>query len=173
MRKHRESDAKRSLLQLTNAKSGVPFDVDAQVAMIKATNELERAMAESTTYLQCFRGINFRRTEIASVVWVIQAFCGAAMMGYSIQFYQQAGLDDIGAFNLNTVQYAMGAVGTIGSWFLMPHIGRRTLYIVGLCGMQVLLMIVGFVGIADKNADGNNKAASWSIGVLLLVYTLV
>lgn len=51
--------------------------------MIKATNELEKAMATGTTYVQCFKGIDLRRTEIASMAWIIQAFCGAALMGYS------------------------------------------------------------------------------------------
>ena len=51
--------------------------------MIKATNELEKAMCAGTSYLQCFRGIDLRRTEIASMAWIAQAFCGAALMGYS------------------------------------------------------------------------------------------
>ena len=69
--------------------------------MIRNTNEMEKALATSTSYLQCFRGIDLRRTEIASVVWVAQAFCGAAMMGYSVQFYERAGLPTEQSFNLN------------------------------------------------------------------------
>ncbi|KAJ9649370.1 hypothetical protein H2201_006592 [Coniosporium apollinis] len=173
VRKGREEDAKKSLLALTKRGTNVPFDVDAQVAMIRATNELERAMAESTSYLQCFRGIDGRRTEIASMTWVIQAFCGAALMGYSVQFYQQAGLPDTDVFNLNLGQYAMGAVGTIGSWFLMPHVGRRTIYIAGLVVMLILLLAVGFAGIPERASNGTNKGASWAIGSLLLIYTFV
>jgi MFS transporter, SP family, general alpha glucoside:H+ symporter len=173
VRKGREADAKTSLLKLTKANSGVQYDIDAQVAMIKATNELERALAASTTYLQCFRGIDARRTEIACVVWVTQAFCGASLMGYSVQFYQQAGLTDEGSFNLNLGQYAMGAVGTIASWFLMPHVGRRNIYIYGLLAMFIILMIVGFAGIPERTSGGKNSSASWAIGSMLLIYTFV
>ncbi len=173
VRKGREEDAKKSLMSLTARNTGVPFDVDAQVAMIRATNELEKAMAESTSYVQCFRGVDGRRTEIASMTWIIQAFCGAALMGYSVQFYQQAGLADTDVFNMNLGQYCMGAVGTIGSWFLMPHVGRRDIYIYGLVAMFVLLLAVGFAGIPERASNGTNVGASWAIGSLLLVYTFM
>ena|SRR5271155_805504 len=124
-------------------------------------------MAADTSYWQCFRGIDARRTEIASMAWVVQAFCGASLMAYSVQFYQRAGLSDKSAFMLNIGQYAMGAVGTVGSWFLMAHVGRRKLYLVGLFSMFVLLVAVGCCGIASAN----NVSVSWAIGSLLLVYT--
>lgn len=135
--------------------------------MLKATNELEMAMGEGTTYLDCFRGIDLRRTEIASITWVAQAFCGAALMGYSVQFYERAGLTNENAFNMNIGQYAMGACGTIGSWFLMTYIGRRKLYITGLAIMLLLLIVVGGLGTMEQN-----EAASWAIGSILLVYTM-
>jgi MFS transporter, SP family, general alpha glucoside:H+ symporter len=100
--------------------------------------------------------------------WIAQAFCGAALMGYSVQFYQRAGLSEENSFNFNLGQYAMGAVGTIGSWFLMPHVGRRTLYIAGLSGMCVLLIIVGGLGCSpDQNVSG------YGAGSLLLIYTFL
>lgn len=52
-------------------------------------------------------------------------------MGYSTYFYEQAGLDTSYAFDLSWCQYALGAIGTILSWFLMPRFGRRTLYVWG------------------------------------------
>jgi len=173
VRKGREDDARNSLLKLTKLNTGVPFDANEQVAMIRATNELEKALASATTYWQCFRGIDARRTEIASVVWVTQAFCGAALMGYSVQFYEQAGLPIEQSFNLNMGQYAMGAVGTIGSWFLMPHIGRRKLYIGGLLMQFLLLLGIGFAGIPEKISGQPNVGASWAVGSLLLIYTFI
>jgi len=125
------------------------------------------SISSGTSYLQCFRGIDARRTEIASMAWVIQAFCGAALMGYSVQFYQRAGLADENVFNLNIGQYAMGAVGTIGSWFLMGHVGRRKIYIAGLTIMLCLLLVIGGLG----TISSDNQGASWGIGSLLLIYT--
>jgi MFS transporter, SP family, general alpha glucoside:H+ symporter len=84
--------------------------------MIQATNELEIAMSEGTSYFDCFKGIDRRRTEIACMAWITQAFCGAALMGYSVQFYERAGLSNDNSFNFNLGQYAMGVVGTAGKF---------------------------------------------------------
>lgn len=62
----------------------------------------------------------------------------------------------------------MGAVGTVGSWFLMPHVGRRTLYLWGLGILFSLLMIVGGMGVA-----GTSRGPSLAAGSLLMIYTFV
>lgn len=169
MRKERYDDAKKALLALTSRKANVAFNADEQVSMMKATTELEKAMAESASYLQCFRGTDARRTEIASMAWVIQAFCGAAFMGYSTQFYQRAGLAKEMAFNMSLAQYAIGVIGTISAWWLMGFFGRRTLYVWGLGIMSVLLLVIGFCGIPHES----NNSAAWAAGSMLLIYTFV
>ena len=169
VRKGRYDDARKSLLGLTSPTPDLPFDVDAQLSMIKATNELEKAMSAGTSYLDCFRGIDLRRTEIASMAWIAQAFCGAALMGYSVQVYREAGLSEENALNMNIGQYVMGFIGTVGSWFLMKHVGRRALYFYGLCVLCGLLIIVGGLG----TISDNNVGAQWGVGSILLVYTFV
>lgn len=169
VRKGRLEEAKQALLTLTTRDCGIPFNVDEQVSMIKTTDDLEKAISEGTSYLDCFRGVDLRRTEIASMAWIAQAFCGAALMGYSVQFYQQAGMSEENAFNLNLAQYGMGAVGTVGSWWLMSHMGRRDIYLWGLGIQCIILLGVGGAGIAGSK----NVAASWAVGSLLLVYTFV
>lgn len=44
---------------------------------------------------------------------------------------------------MSLAQYALGAIGTIGSWVLLSHVGRRNLYIGGLAIMSCLLFIIG------------------------------
>ena len=147
----------------------MPLDVDGIISMIKSTDELEKAMGEGTSYIHCFRGTDARRTEIASVAWVAQAFCGAALMGYSVQFYQEAGMSESNALTMNIGQYLMGAVGTIGSWFLMKRVGRRALYLYGLTVQCLILVIVGGLG----TVSSSNTGAQWGIGSMLLIYTFV
>lgn len=64
-------------------------------------------------------------------------------------------------------QYALGAVGTVGSWFLMSHAGRRTLYVYGLAILTTLLLIIGLVSLSKS------PNAGWGIGSMLLIYTFV
>ncbi|EKD17541.1 uncharacterized protein L3040_006658 [Drepanopeziza brunnea f. sp. 'multigermtubi'] len=169
VRKGRLEDAKKSLLRLTSQGSGVDFNVHDQVMMMKATNELEISMSAGTQYWDCFRRTDLRRTEISSVAWLAQAFCGAVLIGFAVQVYERAGLDDSHAFSLNIGQSGMGAVGTILSWFLMQHVGRRKIYLYGLGGMFAILLTIGGLGFADPR----NTRASWGVGSLLMVYTFV
>ena len=169
VRQGRLEDAEKSLLRLTSKGSGVDFNVHDQVMMMKATNELEISISAGTNYWDCFRGTDLRRTEIASVAWLAQAFCGAVLIGFAVQVYQRAGLDDSNAFSLNIGQSGMGAVGTILSWFLMQWVGRRTIYLWGLGTMCIILVIIGGLGFAPAG----NVGASWGVGSLLMVYTFV
>ena len=89
-------------------------------------------------------------------------------MGQSIQFYEYAGLSSDNAFNFNLGQYAMGIVGTVLSWFLMPRIGRRAIYLYGLAVLCVILIIVGGMGVA-----GTARGPSLAAGTLLLIYTFI
>ncbi|KAK2049098.1 alpha glucoside transporter [Colletotrichum somersetense] len=167
VRKERIEDAKASLLRLTSRDTQHNFNADETVSMMVHTNALEKAAQSGTKYADCFRGIDLRRTEIVCCVWAIQTLCGSTFMGYSTYFYQQAGMDKDNSFSMSLGQYALGAVGTVFSWFLMQRFGRRTLYLSGQAIMCAVLATIGFVSFAGKE----NVAAQWAIGSLLLVYT--
>jgi SP family general alpha glucoside:H+ symporter-like MFS transporter len=127
-------------------------------------------MSAGTTYLDCFKGVDLRRTEVSCLTWAVQNLCGAGLMGYSTYFYQAAGLAKSQSFTMSLVQYCIGFIGTLVSWVLMTHFGRRRLYVTGLFCLFSLLMVVGFISLAPKNG-GVNVAASWATGSVLLVYT--
>jgi MFS transporter, SP family, general alpha glucoside:H+ symporter len=58
--------ARRSLERLRQETPEKEREVDASLAYIKYTTELERAETEGASFLECFRGTNLRRTEIVS-----------------------------------------------------------------------------------------------------------
>ncbi|KAF1931995.1 sugar transporter [Didymella exigua CBS 183.55] len=168
VRKGRYEEARASLVKATTPQPDVNFDPDQALALIRHTNDLEQAMNNGVNYIDCFKGVEKRRTLIACVVWLTQALCGAAMMGYSVQIYRESGLDEEGALNLNIGQYCLGVIGTVGSWFLMRRIGRRTLYNWGLIILFSFLMVIGGLGVISRDDTG----AAWALGSILLVYTL-
>ncbi|KAI4854782.1 sugar porter family MFS transporter, partial [Aureobasidium sp. EXF-8846] len=171
VRKGRNEEAKTQVLRLTSrnqTESG--FDVNETVNMMVYTNELEKASTTGSNYLDCFKGTDRRRTEIVCMVWAIQTLCGASSFtGYSTYFFVQAGLDTSSAFSMSLGQYGLGAVGTILSWFLMMKFGRRTLYLWGQIAMVLILLVVGFLGIAPASAQNTQ----WGIGAMILIYTFV
>jgi SP family general alpha glucoside:H+ symporter-like MFS transporter len=166
VRQGRREEAVHVLKRLTG-NADPTFDPNETVSMMIHTNELEKEIAAGTSYLDCFRGVNLRRTEIVCFTWAAQNLCGATLMGYSTYFYQQAGLATSNAFNMSLGQYGLGIVGTLLSWVLMTYFGRRTLYVGGLAILNVLLFTIGFISLAGAG----NVGAAWATGSMLLVYT--
>lgn len=137
--------------------------------MMVETNKLEMDISIGTSYLDCFKGTNLRRTEIACACWLIQTWCGSTFMGFSSYFYQQAGLPTDYAFNLSMGQYALGMVGAVCSWFMMAKVGRRDIYLWGCVSLLALLFIIGFTALTPDD----NMAAKWAIGSMLIIFTFV
>ena len=46
------------------------------ISNMKLTNEHEKALSAGTTYLDCFKGIDLRRSEVACLTWACQNMCG-------------------------------------------------------------------------------------------------
>lgn len=57
-------------------------DVKPTLAIIIETDNFEREMEAGSTYLDCFKPINLRRTEIATGVYCIQVLSGIYLVGY-------------------------------------------------------------------------------------------
>lgn len=79
VRKDRIEDAKKSLQRLAQPDHAVNFD--ETIAMMIHTNELEKEIGAGTSYFDCFKGIDLRRTEVACGVWMCQNLCGSGLMG--------------------------------------------------------------------------------------------
>ncbi|CAI7603080.1 unnamed protein product [Penicillium viridicatum] len=166
VRKDRREDAIKAVKRLTRADPN--FSAEETVSMIVYTNAMEQQTETGASYMDCFKGTDLRRTEIACCVWAVQSLCGSGLMGYSTVFYQRAGLADSQSFTMSLAQYAIGVVGTFCSWLFMTYFGRRTLYVGGLAILAVILFVIGFVSVAPATIP-----LSWATGSMLLVYTFV
>lgn len=169
----RIEDAKTSITRL--ASQGASVNADESVAMIVHTNEMEKEISAGTTYLDCFKGIDLRRTEITCLTWACQNLCGSSLMGSSSYFYYAAGLDPSNSYTMALTQYALGIVGVLLSWFAMSKLGRRTLYVYGLAVCCLLMFTVGGISLAPgaRNRESPNPTASWATGSMLIVFTFV
>ena len=167
IRKGRLQDAKKSLLRLTSQDRETDFDADETIAMMVHTTALEEKITTGASYWDCFKGADLRRTEIVCMVWAIQNLSGNSFSNYSTYFLEQAGLSTRDSYGFALGQYAINMVGVFGAWLLMMRVGRRTLYLYGLCGLDVMLFILGFLGLPS-----NRKAASLATGSIMLFWAL-
>jgi len=97
----REAEAEAAVrrLQSPSDEFNIPTPQET-VALLSQTNAYERQITEGVGYLECFRGVNLRRTEITVGTWVAQQCAGPVLMTYAIYFFQQAGLAADQAFNM-------------------------------------------------------------------------
>ncbi len=165
VRKGRFADAEQSVLRLMADHE--KEHAKRLVALMIHTNDLEREIAKGTSYLDCFRGIDLRRTEIAAVTFLGQITCGAQFAYSATYFFQQAGLASGDAYKMNLGGTAVAFCGTIASWFLIRRVGRRTLFLAGMSGMSMFLFIIGCLAI-----DPSKSAVKWVEAVLCLLWLL-
>ncbi|KAL7820550.1 sugar transporter domain-containing protein [Trichoderma aethiopicum] len=170
IRRGRAEDAKKSLLRLTSLNRETDFDADETVAMMVHTTALEEKMTAGASYWDCFKGVDLRRTEIVCMTWAIQNLSGNAFSNYSTYFLQQAGLSTKDSYSFALGQYAINMVGVFGAWGLMTMgIGRRSLYLYGLCGLCSMLFILGFLGLVPES---HRKEGSLATGSIMVVWAL-
>ncbi|CVL13650.1 related to transporter (major facilitator superfamily) [Fusarium proliferatum] len=168
VRKGRIADAKTNLRRLVDSRTTPAESLDNMVKLMEVTVSQEREVGTGKHYTDCFRGVNRRRTMIACCTWGIQILSGTGLRTYATYFYHQAGLPTTQAFNMSLIQYALGIIGVWISWLMLPYFGRRTMYIWGLAGLEICLLVMGGLGTTPTTS-----VMGWAIGSMLILYTLV
>ena len=163
VRKGRLSDAEKSMQRLSRGLS--EEQIKQKVAMMVHTNEFEKSVQTESSYADCFKGTNLRRTEIASMVLSAQSLAGEAFAYNATYFFTQAGLAASNAYKLNFGGMGVAFVATCISWVLMTFFGRRTLLVAGL-GLLTLDLLV--IGLLEYAAD--RDTATWAQAALALAW---
>ncbi|KAM0331331.1 hypothetical protein ACHAQA_003002 [Verticillium albo-atrum] len=166
VRHNRREEARTSLLRLTS-RNQPHFKVDETLAMIEYTNSKEAELNAGTSYRDCFKGTDLRRTEIVVIIWLVQTLGGQNIMGYFTYFMVQAGMDSKNSLSLSIGNSALGLVGVMGSWVLMSYVGRRKIHFFGLCSQLIILVVVGSLYFAKSNAS------LWATAGCLILFTFV
>ncbi|KAK2000976.1 alpha glucoside transporter [Colletotrichum falcatum] len=173
VRAGRLGEAERALSRLQR-RGANSLDARARLREIVETDRMERAHQTGTSYRDCFRGAERRRTEIACVAFAGQVLSGSAFAYNSVYFFQQAGLDPQDDYDLNVGATALALVGTVVNWVaLMPYFGRRRIYLWGMAAMAAVLFVIGVLDRVAR-APGAAEAAStvgWVQACLTLVWT--
>ncbi|OAG23991.1 general substrate transporter [Alternaria alternata] len=165
VRQGRIDEAKAAIRQITTPTDGVEFDLDAHVEMMVVTDQYEKQVGAGTNYWHLFRGSDLHRTEVSAMAFITQALCGVPFMGFGTQFMQGVGLSQDDSFHLTIGQDCLGLVGCFIAWWIMTRFGRRPIYLVGLSAIFIILLIVGFIGLAPST----NENASLAGGVLIIL----
>jgi SP family general alpha glucoside:H+ symporter-like MFS transporter len=171
IRKGRVSDAKDSLLRLTSLDRETGFDADETIAMMVHTTALEAKAMKGASYLDCFRGVDRRRTEIVCLAWAMQNLAGNSFSNYSTYFLVAAGVSQSNSYSFAMGQYAINMLGVFGAWSLMAGgVGRRTLYLYGLVGLCAMLFAMGFLGLVPA---AHKERAGLATGSIMILWAFI
>ena len=167
VRDDRKEEALKSLKRLQSKSAAIK--PEETLAMIIHTNELEGGITAKTSYFECFKGIEARRTEIACVAFAGQMLAGAPFAYNATYLFQQIGLSTEQTYNLNVGGTAMALFGTIVSWIcVMPYVGWRRTYFVGMISLTTILLLIGFL-----NIGASHKPIATAQACLTLIWTFV
>lgn len=162
VRKGKMAEAEDSLRRL--AKKGI--DVAPAIAIIIETDRLEQQLEAGSSYADCFKGVNLRRTEIAIGVYCTQVLSGIYLINYGTYFFQLAGLPTDKAFDMGIGFLAVGFLGTVLSWFLLVRYGRRIIYVSGLFVLIILQLTIGILDCIPGRPSG----VAWAESSLMLIW---
>ncbi|KAK2811618.1 hypothetical protein FQN50_001960 [Emmonsiellopsis sp. PD_5] len=154
-RKDRLDDARRSINRLGWDKS--TEQVNSQLSMMVHTIKLEAELEAGTRYIDCFRGVDLRRTEICCLAFAGQILSGSTFAYSPSYFFVTAGMSEDRAYQLNIGGTSIAFVGTMLSWWLITYFGRRTLYLAGQAILFVALLVIG-----SANAASSTPSSLWA-----------
>lgn len=166
VRRDRPEEAENAIRRLQSASSRQ--DPKKMLAAIIYTNELEQQLSVGTTYWDCFKGFELRRTEIACMVFAGQLVCGSVFAYASTYFFEQVGLGPEQAYSLGVGANGLALFACLCNWFvLMPYVGRRTVYVWGMGAMTIELFLIGIL-----NVWTSNPSVAWAQAILTMVWTV-
>ena len=131
---------------------------------------LENSMKRKGVYLELWRGKNLRRTLLAIATITIHSAQGSSWATiYTTYYLAMANIAD--PFGYSILVTAMGIIGVLCSMFVVRHMGRRTILLIGAfsCGLTQLAPAIAWSVAPNTMATG--KALVAFICLFIFSYT--
>ncbi|KAL3492491.1 general substrate transporter [Aspergillus germanicus] len=165
VRKGKLGAAAKSLKALHTDSYNIPLAISSLEQEIIA----EATSSQTTqSYMDCFRGPNWRRTRIACSMFLIQQFSGIALYAQALYFLGISGFNVQLSFQLALGGFGAGLAGNVISWFAMGYIGRRPMLFTGTLINLTILLTVGIAGIF-----ATHKSAMLYIAIMINFVQLI
>lgn len=138
--------------------------VSAELDLMDQAIQEEMESHRATSYRDCFRGSNLRRTIVAVGVQVLQQAQGNSFTTtYLVLFLQQIGLSQPLLINIAKMCVNLGAC--ILTFYLSDKIGRRYMLMTGSFFMAALMWTIS--GVSAWGGDLSDSAAQGLIAAIL------
>lgn len=141
-------------------------EISEEITEIVAMDQIERELEGTSTYWDCFKGTDHRRTRIAILTLVVQQFTGISFITayviccttcsrlidhrYGTYFFLVTGISN--PFTITVITSVCGMAGSVSAFPLVKYFGRRPLLIGGgiICAFSMLIFAI--VGVAKPDS---------------------
>lgn len=126
--KRRRDEAFKALHFIRAGSSTTEADIEAELNLLVVSIEEQETNHHATSYVDCFRGSNGRRTLVAVGVQVFQQFQGNSFASnYGVIFLKQLGVAD--PLQAQTARVACALLGATIAFWAADSVGRRPVMI--------------------------------------------
>lgn len=162
--KGRLDEAYKQLEKLSNATEDIDMAVH-HIVMIYEEEKRQRAASEETSFLDCFKGTDWRRTRIIVICNGLPQVIGSTFMANAPYFLVQAGMSPTNVSMMIEIGIAFGIASSLIIFYVMGVVGFRTLVLVGLVLSTILYSVIGIAGTIHRSS-----AALWYVSLLTPIY---
>ncbi|PYH89226.1 maltose permease Mal61 [Aspergillus ellipticus CBS 707.79] len=123
---------------------------------------LRHEAAQEASFLECFRGTNWRRTRIILYCNALSQVIGSSFMTNGPYFLVQAGMSSAKTGMMTEIGIAFGIVSSLVTGYVLTVCGRRKLVLFGIALSTGLFTVMGVAGCFP-----HQSAALWVVGIFL------
>lgn len=147
---------------------GPHYNAREEIQLLQLQLEEQREFHKATSLLDCFRGVNLRRTVIAMGTQILQQAQGISFINnFIVTFMEQLGFPD--PLKSNVIVQTCGLVANLISLYTFDKLGRRINMLVG-----ALLMAAMMMGVGGASAHGTDNLSTMTqngcVAMLILWY---
>ncbi|KAI9740153.1 MAG: hypothetical protein M1834_004731 [Cirrosporium novae-zelandiae] len=165
--KGRRDEALKSLLFMRYG-AATAAEVEVELDLMEQAMKEQEEYHRATSFADCFRGSNVRRTLVAIGVQCLQQSQGGAFMNtYLVTFLNQIGIEDSLKINVANICTSLG--GATLAFYFMDLLGRRIMLMGGSFFMCGLLWTVS--GLATWLPGGVHGSSAQGCVAAILLYS--
>ena len=155
VRKDNLEKAEKALHSLYGKKTDVKRTLKNIHAISEAEKHNERE-GKGASFLDCFRGTNWRRTRIILYCNGLNNMIGIPIITNGPYFMVQAGLSPSKVAMMIEIGIAFGIVSSLYTFYFMSRVGRRKIIFVSVSVATLFLLMMGVSGCFPAN-----QSAGW------------
>ncbi|KAF5644085.1 maltose permease [Fusarium sp. NRRL 52700] len=145
-------------------------DLEARIRHMEETIEAEKLIScEKASFLECFKGSNWRRTRIIMICMYMPQIVGSSLSSNAPYFLSQTGLSSVLITKIMQIGLGVSILSSLINIYMMTLFRHRPLMFGGMTICALIYMIMG-VAAACPKSEKTNLAIGISMQFLALAY---